>query len=175
MGKFMKVQEMRCALEALGREMAAQNQHADIVIAGGAWMALVLGSRGVTKDIDAYIAPPSEPIRVAAQAVAQKLNLPSDWLNDGMKGFFFGTPPQELWREFPGLSVYAVSTDYMLALKVYAARVGDVADVQALSQHLGMSSADEMLDIVERYIPRRLLTAKHEYFAESCIEGLSSP
>ncbi len=161
-------------MEALGREMAAQHQHADIIVADGAWMALVLGSRGVTKDIDAYIAPPSEPIRVAAKAVAQQLNLPSDWLNDGMKGFFYGTPPQELWREFAGLSVYAVSADYMLALKVYAARVEDVADVRALIQHLGIQSVTDALDVVERYIPRHLLTAKHEYFAESCFEELSS-
>ncbi|MCY0879438.1 MAG: hypothetical protein OWU84_10920 [Firmicutes bacterium] len=96
----MKVDEMYHALESLGRRLAGQGLHADIVIAGGAWMALVLGARGVTKDIDAYISPPAEPVRQAALAVARERGLPEDWLNDGIKEFFYGTPPQELWHEF---------------------------------------------------------------------------
>jgi predicted nucleotidyltransferase len=163
---------MRQALEALGERLAAQGIHADIVIAGGAWMALVLGSREVTKDIDAYVAPPTEPTRQAAHDVAFQLGLPVDWLNDGIKGFFYTTPPQELWQEFAGLAVYTVTADYMLALKVYAARVEDQGDVQALLQHLGIGTLGEILTIVERYIPQELLTAKHRYFAESCLQGM---
>ncbi|PSR21972.1 MAG: hypothetical protein C7B45_08770 [Sulfobacillus acidophilus] len=170
----MNVEEMRHALEMLGHRLSQEGLRGDIVIAGGAWMALVLGSRGVTKDIDAYLSPPTEPIRRAASAVAKELGLPADWLNDGIKGFFYGTPPQELWQEFEGLRVHAVTADYMLALKVYAARLEDQADVQALLQHLGIHTASAVLDIVERYIPHHMLTAKHEYFAEICVEGLPS-
>ncbi len=170
----MKVDEMYQALALLGHRLAEEGLHADIVIAGGAWMALVLGSRGVTKDIDAYISPPAEPVRQAASEVARELGLPTDWLNDAIKRFFYGTPPQELWQEFEGLRVYAVTADYMLALKVYAARMEDLADVQALIRYLEIRTLSEILDIVERYIPKHLLTAKHQYFAESCIEGLTS-
>lgn len=170
----MNVDEMRHALRALGHRLAEQGLRGDIVIAGGAWMALVLGARGVTKDIDAYLSPPAEPIPRAASDVAQQLGLPTDWLNDGIKGFFYGTPPQELWHEFEGLRVYAVTADYMLALKVYAVRVHDQADVQALIQHLEIHTLLEILDIVERYIPKNLLTAKQQYFAEACMEGLTS-
>ncbi len=138
-------------------------------------MILVLGSRGVTKDIDAYVAPPAEPVRQAAMAVALELGLPSDWLNDSIKGFFYSDPPKELWQEFEGLSVYTVSADYMLALKVYAARIRDYQDVRMLIQHLNIHTTSEVLDIVGRYIPQNLLTAKHRYFAESCIEETASP
>ena len=159
------------ALEALGSVLAQANAKADIVIAGGAWMALVLGSRGATKDIDAYVAPPAEPVRAASESVAQQLGLPADWLNDGIKGFFYGTPPQTLWRTYSGLRVYAVTADYMLALKVFAARDADRADVRALMQHLGIGTISRLLDIVQQYIPETLLTAKHQYFAESCLES----
>ena len=60
----------------------------------------------------------------------------------------------------------------MLALKVYAARDGDREDVQVLLRHLDIQDVSEVLEIVERYIPEGLLTAKHRYFAESCgVEG----
>lgn len=136
-------------------------------------MALVLGSRKVTKDIDAYLAPPTDPVRRVAQAVAQELGLPPDWLNDGIKGFFYVPPPQTLWREFGGLRVYAVAADYMLALKIYAARQADCQDVQALAQHLGIRTSDEALEVAGRYIPSSLLTARHRYFAESCLQEMS--
>lgn len=169
---MMTRDELVQALQLLGHRLVERGGHADIVIAGGAWMVLLLGSRGVTKDIDAYFAPPTEPLREAVQAVANELGLPGDWLNDGIKGFFFGTPPHELWAKYGALSVYAVTADYMLALKVYAARDEDQADVQTLIRHLGIQSADDVLNIVERYIPKNLLTPKHTYFAEACMEGV---
>ena len=167
----MTVNDMKRALEALGQRLETQGIQADIVIAGGAWMALVLGSRQVTKDIDAYIAPPSEPVHRAAKWVAENLGLPSDWLNDGIKGFFYGTVPHELFLSYGGLRLYAVAPDYMLALKVFAARDVDCPDVQALVRHLQIGSLSRVLEIVEQYIPSELLTAKHQYFAESCLEG----
>jgi hypothetical protein len=83
----MTIEDMENALAHLGHRLAMEQCQADIVIAGGAWMALILGSRGITKDIDVYLAPPTEPIRQAALAVAKELGLPQDWLNDGIKGF----------------------------------------------------------------------------------------
>ena len=166
----MTVAEMELALERLGRQLADQGVSADIVIAGGAWMALVLGARDVTKDIDAYLAPPTGPIRQAIHAVAHYLGLAEDWLNDGVKGFFFREPPRTLWREFHGLRVYVVSADYMLALKIYAARGSDTDDAVALIRHLGLRSVKDVLAIVEQYVPERLLTVRHRYFAEGCVE-----
>lgn len=167
----MTVEEMQRALETLGRRLEGGGLRADIVMAGGAWMALVFGARQVTKDIDAYLAPLAEPVRRAVEDVASELGLPSDWLNDGIKDFLFTSPPQELWQQFGGLSVYAVTAGFMLALKVYAARTEDYADVQALIRYLHIGAVSEILAIVERYIPTRLLTAKHAYIAESCLEG----
>jgi hypothetical protein len=89
-------EDMLRALSKLGELLEESGIEADIVIAGGAWMALVLGAREVTRHIDAYLAPPTEPVRKAAAQVAEQLGLPEDWLNDGIKGFFFPSPPQTL-------------------------------------------------------------------------------
>lgn len=161
--------DMMLALSKLGELLEASGTEADIVIARGVWMALVLGARGVTRDIDAYLAPPAEPVRRAAAQVAERLGLPEDWINDGINGFFFQSPPQTLWHQFGGLRVYAVTPDYMLVLKVYAAREADRGDTRALLAHLGVRSADDAMAIVERYIPPRYLTPKHRYFIEDCL------
>ncbi len=63
----------------------------------------------------------------------------------------------------------------MLALKVFAARIADQADVRALIRHLGLQSATEIKEMVEQYLPSRLLTAKHRVFSESCLEGEGMP
>lgn len=166
----MKAQELESALSLLAKTLASHGESAEIVLAGGAWMVLILGNRDVTQDIDAYIAPPTGVVQSAARTVAEELGLPPDWINDGVKGFFYGTPPQTIWREYPGLRVYAVTPDYLLALKVYAARITDYDDVRALIRHLGLRTADQALRIVEQYIPSSLLMAKHQYFLESCFD-----
>ena len=173
----MTVAEMERALGRLGGQLTDRGLSAAIVMAGGAWMALVIGARDVTKDIAAYLAPPTGPIHQAVADVAASLGLAEDWLNDGINGingFFFREPPQTLWREFQGLRVYAVSADYMLALKIYAARASDTTDAVTLIRHLGLHATADVLAIAEQYIPERLLTARHQYFAEECVEKAGS-
>ncbi len=65
-----------------------------------------------------------------------------------------------------------MTADYMLALKIYAARPTDCEDVQALVRYLNLKTLDEVLGMVEKYIPSSLLTAGHRYFAEACLEGI---
>ena len=115
-------------------------------------MTLILGARDITKDIDAYIDPPSEPVRRAVERVAEDQELASDWLNDVVKGS----------------CVCAATAYYMLALKVIAAQDWDRKDVQLLAAYLDIQQVSELLAIVERYIPETWLIAKHRYFAESC-------
>jgi hypothetical protein len=58
----------------------------DIVVVGGAVMAVYFQSRPSTADVDGIFAPAPETRRWA-QTVADELDLPGDWLNDGAKGY----------------------------------------------------------------------------------------
>jgi predicted nucleotidyltransferase len=158
-------------LREVGAELDAQGLTGEILITGGAYMTLVLKSRGSTKDVDAV--PISDPaaLRDAAATVAAKHGLPSDWLNDGVKGFIAVEPDARLWADYPGLRVYEPGEDYMFAMKVSAARPEDLRDITALRDALGLKSAEEALAIVERYIPARLLTVKHQFLVESLFEA----
>ncbi len=153
-------------LKILGEELEKKGCTGEILLAGGAIMLLVIKNRDTTKDIDAYFSVASSEIREAATKIARDHGLREDWLNDGVKGFFYGTPPQSLWAEYPGLRVYLTDPEYIFAMKVAAGRVEDVPDIQALVKFLELKSPEQCLNIVQKYIPTHLLTAKMQYLID---------
>ena len=163
----MSPDDIQRYLKMLADELYARNVTGEIVLAGGAVMLLVIRNRETTKDVDAYFATNAQEIREAAHLIAQRENLPPDWLNDGMKGFFYTTPPTTLWVDYPGLRVYHADLDYVLAMKAVAGRPEDIGDIQALAAHLHITTAQEALSIVSRYVPSHYLTPRTQYLIES--------
>ena len=163
----MDSDEIKRYLQLVGDELQRRNVTGEIVMAGGAVMLLVIRNRQTTKDIDAYFATNAQEIRDAAQVVAQREHLPDDWLNDGFKGFIYTSPPTTLWLEYPGLRVYYANPDYVLAMKAVAGRAEDIGDIQALAAHLHLSSAQDVLAIVTRYIPPQYLKVDTQYLIQS--------
>jgi predicted nucleotidyltransferase len=163
----MNGQDIQKYLRMVGEELNQRQVTGEIVLVGGAVMLLIIGNRQATKDIYAYLATNPQMIRDAAQVVAQREGLPPDWLNDGVKGFFYTQPPITLWMDVPGLKVYVADPDYVLAMKALAGRPEDVADIQALAQHLGLTTAQEILAIVTKYIPMSQLTPRTQLLIQS--------
>lgn len=48
-------------------------------------------------------------------------------------------------------------------MKIIAGRPQDIADAEALVQHLGLSQTQQVIDILQRYIPSQYLTARVQY------------
>ncbi|MDQ2829026.1 MAG: hypothetical protein M3Y74_08245 [Chloroflexota bacterium] len=165
-GVRMTTDDIRRNFELLGQELVGRGVTGEIVVAGGAAMLLVIRNRDTTRDVDAYFATNPQEIRAAAAVVARKEGLPPHWLNDGVKGFFYSQPPTSLWAEYPGLRLYTVDPDYLLAMKVLAARPQDVGDITALVDYIGLSSAPDILAVVQRYIPASLLSPRSRYLVE---------
>lgn len=153
-------------LKMLGQELAVSNRTGSILLVGGAVMILVVGNRNSTRDIDASFEHEAQAIRAAVTHIAYREGLPPDWLNDGAKGFLYKAPPATLWKRFPGLDVYMPSLDYLLSMKIVAGRPQDIADARALIQHLGITQAQDVLDILKQYIPPTYLTARVQYVVE---------
>jgi hypothetical protein len=117
--------------------------------------------------IDA-IFEPKAAIYQAARAVAELLELPDDWLNDAVKAFAPGDDPdgRVIFRT-PHLQVTSASPEYLLAMKLLAARVDrDTEDIRTLYEILGFSTADEGLDLIERFYPRAEIAAKTQFLLE---------
>lgn len=80
-------------------------------------------------------------------------------------------------RRTEALAAQPPVPEYLLAMKCMAARLGatsdepsDVTDIVFLIQHLGLRSAQAVLDIVARYYPANRISVKTQYLVEGLFE-----
>jgi hypothetical protein len=90
----LSADDIRRLFAELASELEAHGVRAELFLVGGAAIALCFDSRRTTRDLDAVFAP-TDAVRLAAAAVAERENLGPEWLNDAVKGFLLGrTPPR---------------------------------------------------------------------------------
>jgi hypothetical protein len=117
----LSADDIQRAFAALSDELARHGRRGEIVVVGGAALVLLFRARESTKDVDAYfVRPEASVIREAAEAVAARLDLPGDWLNDGAKGYLVGVTTGDTLYESQALRVRAASTGQLLAMKLAA-------------------------------------------------------
>ena len=168
--RYLTRAHMVAALEALGDELTAQGVRGQIFVVGGAAMALAYSTRRVTRDIDAVFEP-KLAIYEAAARVAERLDLPEDWLNDAVKGFLPGEDPEARpLPEIHGIEVTTASPRYLLAMKLLAMRFGeDDDDIQILLKQTGIGTVDEALDLLTHMYPDQTPPAKTRLFLEEIL------
>lgn len=118
-------------------------------------MCLAFKARPATKDVDAIFEPVRE-IRRASLKVAERNGLNIDWLNLAVKMFVVEHEKRILF-DLPCLKVFIPPSDYLLAMKVLAARADtpDLADIRFLTNLLNLTSVDDVLRIVQTYYPQK--------------------
>ena len=161
----MNKYEIEHYLEMLGQQLAAQGRQGSILLLGGVVMLICVGNRTTTHDIDAVFDREKSAIYKAAEQIAEREGLSDDWINEAAKIAIRSDPPSILWKQYPGLDVYMPKLEYILAMKIEAGRAQDRADARAIVQLLGLSQ-QEILDILEQYIPQRSLTVRMQYTVE---------
>ena len=164
-----KEQIIEC-LKQLGEALDSEGYQGEILLTGGAVMCLVHEARDATKDIDALYEPKSVINNIAAQ-IAVERDLPENWLNDGVKGFMSADAEVENYMNLKGLQVQAVTTEYLLAMKLMSARYGekDYDDVKFLFNKLGIVKAGQAFEILERYFPVNRILPKTMYLVEELL------
>ena len=117
-------EELRALLIELGRRCAAKGLEVEMYIVGGAAMTLAHGRSRMTRDIDAVFEP-KMGVYEEARLMAADLDLPPNWLNDGMKGLLPDVPDpgSTLVLVSEGISVSVASPEYLFAMKAAAARL----------------------------------------------------
>ena len=171
-------EQILAALRALSDQLGEKGVTGEICLFGGTVMVLAFTARLTTKDVDALFQP-TQTIRELARRIAGEQHLPTDWLNDGVKGFISarhettaGNLPQ-----FPHLRLTMPVPEYLLAMKCMAARIGgtadepsDVTDIVFLVRHLKLKSPKEVLDLVGQYYPANRIPVKTQYLVEGLFE-----
>ncbi|MBI5771490.1 MAG: hypothetical protein HZA93_27190 [Verrucomicrobia bacterium] len=110
------------ALTRLGQLCAAQKSRIEIAIYGGTVMMLAYDCREATKDIDAIFHPP-EVVAPLLAKVARELDLPEDWMNDGVRDFVATREEKIVFTELtiPGPVITRPSPKYLLAMNAWLA------------------------------------------------------
>jgi hypothetical protein len=166
------------ALDSLSDELGKQGVMGEICLFGGTVMVLAFTARLATKYVDALFQP-AQTIRAIARRIADEQRLPSDWLNDGVKGFVSARHETTVGNlpQFPHLRLTMPVPEYLLAMKCMAARIGgtsgepsDVADIIFLIRHLQLKSPKVVLDLIGQYYPASQIPVKTQYLIEGLFE-----
>lgn len=164
--KLLSADDIRRALAALARELGSREPPVEIIVGGGAALVLLYNARKATRDVDTFavISASQDVVRGAALKVAESLEIPEDWLNDGAKGYLHGLLPGEILLESPSLIVRAVAPQQLLAMKLSAWRDDvDIADARLLLSKLS-GDRDQVWSQIEPYIvPGRELKARYAF------------
>ena len=166
----MTAEEITQYLTELSDELCEMDIKGEVSLFGGAVMCLAYDSRPATKDVDAIFKPTSE-IRKAIKNIAARHNLDDDWMNDAVKGYWVEHQRRTLF-EFPNLQVFVPEPDYLLAMKAIAARAGsyDREDVKKMIGILGLTTAEQVFAIVEKYYPKNQIKPGTQYFIEELFQ-----
>jgi hypothetical protein len=166
--------DIRRLLELLGEELETAGVEGELYLVGGAVMCLAFDARPATRDVDALFRPTRE-IREAAARVADRAGVPRGWLNDAVKGFLDERGDFDRFLELPNLRVFIARPEYLLAMKCASMRLAeefrDVDDVRYLLRYLNITSVDQALEIVTRYVDEDRLMPKTRLALEELLSG----
>lgn len=152
---------LRRALRRLSELATAEGIVLEVALYGGAVFTLVYGSRESTRDVDAIIRPAEAGKRLVEQVAAEQ-DLTENWLNGEVKQFlspFDQRLPFPSDEFEPGLQISIPTANYLLALKLKAARPaligypGDEPDIRFLLHKIKPLNIEAVDDIYERFFP----------------------
>jgi hypothetical protein len=164
----LDAETLHALLRDLSSELAREKESAQVFIVGGAAMILAHSADRATHDVDGVFYP-TGAVRRAAAAVAERHELPSDWLNDAAKGFLpsMDDAPVPILKT-DHLDVQAGSTDYLLATKLFSSRLErDTDDAVTLWREAGYTDPRQGLDLLVRMYGEARLQPRHEYFTQT--------
>lgn len=98
-------------------------------------LSCVFDNRDSTRDVDVVFLAPEDSayIRRLAAHVADRLDLPIDWLNDGAKAYVRPPVQETVVFEAPGILVAIPSLEQMAAMKLSAWRDDiDIGDAELI-------------------------------------------
>lgn len=166
----MTAGEIEQYLREINDELALQNVKGEICLYGGAVMCLVFKARPATKDVDAVFEP-VKFIRNAINKIAERHNLRQDWLNFAVKMFIVEHEKRILF-DFPHLKVFVPTADYLLAMKILAARADteDIADIEFLLKELSLNKLSQITEIVRNYYPHKTIKSETVFLLEEILK-----
>ena len=171
------------AFDQIGRAAVKAGTKLQIAVYGGSALMLASNFRFATEDVDVSELEHPLPgwLGAVVREIAGKNQWQDDWFNDAVAFHLssladraadhleFGTFPRD--GTPPGLAVSVPSAEYLLALKLKAARVLDPLrgeterlDILNLMQVVGISTIEEAIALLGRYFPMSAASSEKQRF-----------
>lgn len=176
-------------LAKLLKKTYGKNFEAEIIVVGGGAIMASYSFRQMTADIDAIIQAKAQ-IKDEIYKVADKFNLPSDWLNsDFMRTDSYSAKLSQVSKFYKSfcngiLTVRVMDAEYLIAMKMKSFRPykKDLSDVVGIiGEHIKLGSPINSIEIVKAYktlYDLELSTAAKEFldrvYATKAIDQLYS-
>jgi hypothetical protein len=164
----VNVSEIIQHFEALDVELVESGftRKVQVLAIGGFYMLVNVKNRPSTQDIDTWILHPQfyeadyTTLKALIAFVAQDRQLDVDWFNDKVADFLSAAGNQQLPQMFPWqenirfriLEFYFPKPDYILALKLMAARPKDMGDITELRHICSITSKAQAYTLINTYI-----------------------
>jgi hypothetical protein len=160
------------AFDQIGRAAVEAGTKLQIAVYGGSALMLASNFRFATEDVDVSQLehPLPDWLALVVHEIAEKNGWQADWFNDGVAFHLssladraidhleFGTFPRD--GTSPGLAVSVPSAEYLLALKLKAARILDPLrgeterlDILNLMQVVGIATVEDAIALLGKYFP----------------------
>jgi hypothetical protein len=169
------------AFDQIGRAAVRAGNKLQIAVYGGSALMLASNFRFATEDVavSKLEHPLPEWLSAVVSEIARKNHWQDDWFNDGVVFHLssladrvdhleFGTFPRD--GTPPGLVISVPSAEYLLALKLKAARVTDPLRGETerldlnLMQVVGISTVDDAIALLGRYFPVSAASSEKQRF-----------
>ncbi len=126
---------------------------------GGAALVAGYGRKRSTHDVDAKIVYEKQGVTEAAKRLAEKHDLPTNWLNENATLFIPHKEDSHAATVFnsPGLVVTGASAKHLLAMKIDAGRPEDIEDIKWLLEQLRIENIDEAVEVHRETYPHSTL------------------
>ena len=141
----------------------------EIVVVGGAAVALQWNRRRTTYDVDVVSEGIPAVFWDVTATVGRAEGLTADWLNAAARVKApSGPTPGEPTEVYVGsnLRVYGASPHYVLAMKLLTGRDVDIQDIPVLLEVVQPETSDELYDLVEHAYPTAHIPASARYTIE---------
>lgn len=167
MGEFNNVLMDRDKLlqifDYLNERLKENQLQLELTIYGGTIMTMVYDNRPATRDIDCVFSEVNQKLLENILDMTKfTFNLPDNWINEEIKEPLKSMikEDKEIYRVYSNLKILKPKAEQLLAMKTLAARpepAKDFIDAFILCKDLNISTKEELLNLVEKYLPLSLI------------------
>ncbi|MDX9917854.1 MAG: hypothetical protein RBT15_07530 [Gudongella sp.] len=147
----------------LNERLKGNQLQLEITIYGGTVMTMIYDNRPATRDIYCVFSDVNQMmLKNILEMTKFTFNLPENWINEEIKEPLKSIIKEdtETYKLYSNLKILKPKAEQLLAMKILAARpepAKDFVDAFILCKDLSISTKEELLEVVGKYLPLSLL------------------